>query len=390
MLSLPLLLAAALIIPREPPLSRGFQHFYNLRCEEAIAEFTRETQEQPTDPRVFNHLAQAILYRDMYRAGALESELVTGANPFLRRPKVEASPEDQRMFDSAIARAIQLAQARLKENPADTEALYTLGVSYGLRANYDFLVRKAWKDALRNATNARKYHERVLRLDPGQIDAMLVPAVHNYVVGSLPWHWRVLGFLAGIRGGKEEGIRGLELVAQKGVGNSIDAKILLCAVYRRERQPQKAIPLLQEMIRRFPQNYLFQMELAQMYSDLGDLEKALAPLRRLKQLKLRNPGAFPTLKLEKILFAEGNIQFWYNDLDAALANMKKAAASADDLDLNTGVLAWMRLGQIYDLKGQRALAVEAYRRAAAFAPESDAAKESRGYLSSPFRRKKTN
>lgn len=390
MLSLLLLVAAASIIPREAPLSRGFQHFYNLRYEEAIAEFSREAQEHPTDPGAYNHLAQAILYRDMFRAGALESELVSGANPFLRRPKVEASPGDQRRFDSAIARAIQLAQARLKDNPSDTAALYALGVSHGLRANYDFLVRKAWKDALRSATSARKYHDRVIRLEPGRIDALLVPAVHNYVVGSLPWHWKLLGFLAGIRGNKEEGIRVLELVAQKGAENSIDAKILLCAVYRREREAQKAIPLLHEMIRRFPQNYLFQMELAQMYSDLGDLEKALAPLRRLKQLKRGDPGAFPTLKLEKILFAEGNIQFWYNDLDAALANMRKAAASAGDLDLSTGVLAWMRLGQIYDLKGQRALAVEAYRRAAAFAPDSEAAKESRGYLSSPYRRKKTN
>ena len=67
--------------------------------------------------------------------------------------------------------------------------------------------------------------------------------------------------------------------------------------------------------------------------------------------------------------------------------MRKAAEAAEDLDLNTGVLAWMRLGQIYDLKGQRELALEAYRQAIAFAPDSDAARESRGYISSPYRRK---
>lgn len=388
MLSLCLLVVAATAVSQNAPVPRGFQYFYNLRYDEAIAEFTRETQAHPADPNPFNHLAQAILYRDMFRAGALESELVSGANPFLRRPKVDASPEDQRRFDTAIARAVELSQARLNSNPADTGALYALGVSHGLRANYDFLVRKAWRDALRYATSARKCHTRVTQLDPSVVDAMLVPALHEFIVGSLPWHWKVLGFLAGFRGNKDLGVRQLELVAQKGTLNRLDAEILLCAVYRRERQPQKAVPLLEDLIERFPRNYLFAMELAQMYSDLGDKRKALAPLRKLEELKRANAGAYDKLRVEKIWFAEGNIQFWYNDLDAALANMRKAAAASEDLDLNTGVLAWMRLGQIYDLKGQRDLAVKAYRRALVFAPESDAAKESRGYLTSPYRRKR--
>jgi tetratricopeptide (TPR) repeat protein len=46
----------------------------------------------------------------------------------------------------------------------------------------------------------------------------------------------------------------------------------------------------------------------------------------------------------------------------------------------------MRLGQIYDLKGRRQEAIQAYRRAIAYAPESDAAKESRRYLITPYRR----
>jgi tetratricopeptide (TPR) repeat protein len=387
MLALLMLLLAAPADVQPSPLSRGFQYFYSLRYNEAIAEFSREARARPSHPDSYNHLAQAILYRDMFRAGALESELVSGANPFLRRSKVDASPEDQRVFDGAIARAIELAQARLKANPSDTAALYALGVSHGLRANYDFLVRKAWRDALRSATSARKYQSRATQIDPNFVDAMLIPALHEYVVGSLPWHWKVLGFLAGYRGNKTEGIRMLETVARRGSLNRIDAEILLCAVYRRERQPQKAIPLLHSLMQRFPLNYLFAMELAQMYSDLGDKQKALAPLRSLAELKRTYPGAYETLKFEKLWFAEGNIQFWYNDLDPALDNMKKAAAASEDLDLSTGVLAWMRLGQIYDLKGQRSLAVAAYRRAVAFAPDSEAAQESRGYLSSPYRRK---
>ena len=86
---------------------------------------------------------------------ALESELVTGANPFLRREKMEPRPEDLARFDAAIAKAMARAQARLNKNPNDTRALYALGVAYGLRGNCGFLVRKAYMNALRDATSAR-------------------------------------------------------------------------------------------------------------------------------------------------------------------------------------------------------------------------------------------
>lgn len=368
--------------------ARGFEHFYNLEYDEAVTAFSSAVSDYPGLPSVHNHLAQAILYRAMFRAGALESELVTGNNPFLRRPKVEATPEEERRFQEAIGKAIELARARLSQDPRDVEALYALGVAHGWRANYNFLVRKAWRDALREATTARKLHNKVTELDPSYVDARLMEGMHDYVVGSLPLLWKLLGFLIGFRGNKEEGIGTLELVAEKGVLNRQDAKILLCAVYRREKKPQQAVPLLEELIGRFPRNYLLYLELAQMHSDLGDKTRALAALRRLHALKQSGAPGFSRLPWERLWYAEGNIQFWYNDLDAAVENMKKATAAADALDLNIGVLAWMRLGQLHDLKGQRSAATQAYRRAIAFAPASEAAQESRRYLSSPYRRPK--
>lgn len=377
---------AAPVGAQEDVVGRGFEHFYNLEYDEAIADFSTAVAQRPEQPGLYNHLAQAILYRAMFRAGALESELVTGNNPFLRRPRVEATPEEDRRFRQAIHRSMELCRARLSRDPRDTAALYALGVAHGWRANYHFLVRKAWRDALRDATQARKLHNRVSELDASNIDARLMQGVHDYVVGSLPLMWKLLGFLIGFRGDKDQGIRTLEMVAQKGAVNREDAKILLCVIYRRERRQKQAVPLLEELIRRFPRNYLLSLELAQMHSELGDKGKALEALERLKGLKQAGAPALARLPWERLWYAEGNIQFWYQDLDAALENMKRATAGADRLDLNTGVLAWMRLGQLYDLKGQRQAAQQAYRRAVDLAPASDAAAESRRYLSSPYRR----
>src|ERR1700741_2143900 len=73
----------------EDPVSNpGFVHFYNNEFDEALAVFDREVKADPGNPDAYNHMAQTILYREMQRDGALESQLVSGSNPFLRRPEL--------------------------------------------------------------------------------------------------------------------------------------------------------------------------------------------------------------------------------------------------------------------------------------------------------------
>jgi len=122
-----------------------------------------------------------------------------------------------------------------------------------------------------------------------------------------------------------------------------------------------------------------------MYSMAGDGQHALEAVEQIAQLKTRHAEGYDRVPWEKVYFQEGTIQFWYNDLDRSLENLKKVAA-APDVDLNTGVLAWMRLGQIYDMTHRRTEAMEAYRKAIAYAPQAEAAQESRRYLTSPYHR----
>jgi tetratricopeptide (TPR) repeat protein len=374
------------ILAQDSPTSRGFEHFYNLEYDQALAEFEAARKQDPQAIAPCNHVAQTLLYREMYRNGALETELISGNNPFLRREKMNPSPEVQREFTESIDKAISLASARLEKNPNDTSALQGRGIAYGLRANYNFLVRKAWRDALRDATEARKDCNRVSELEPANYDARLIQGVHDYVVGSLPWSWRMLGFVVGFHGDKERGLQTIELVSQKGNLNKVDAEVLLCALYRREGESRKALPLLDDLQRRFPRNHLILFEQAQMYSQIGDKTKAIAAIQKIVDMKKAGLAGFASVPWEKIYFHLGEIQFWYNDLDPALDNLKKVTASHNEVDLNTGVLAWMRVGQIYDMKHRRNEAIDAYKHAIAFAPEAEAAKESKGYISTPYHR----
>jgi len=368
------------------PYNSAFNHFYNLEYDQAIAELEKAVAAEPNSISLHNYMAQCIQFREMFKVGALESELVTGNNSFLRRPKIDTTPEIEKRFFDEVQKAVTLAEALLKTNPNDTKALYALGVTYGLRGNWNFLVRKSWREALRDATTARKMHNRVTELDPSDYDARLVQGAHDYIIGSLPPLYKMLGFLVGYRGDREKGMRTLREVAVKGKANSIDAKVFLCAIYRREEKWKEAAPLLEDLIQRFPRNYLLRFEQAQMFSSTGQKDKAIATIQKMAELKKSGAPGFAGLPAERIFYHIGNIQFWYRDYEQAVDNLKKATSGSSALDLNTGTLAWMRLGQVYDLTNRRDLAMEAYRKAIAFAPQAEGAKESRRYLSSPYRR----
>ena len=119
-----------------------------------------------------------------------------------------------------------------------------------------------------------------------------------------------------------------------------------------------------------------------MYADLGDKEKAVAILEDID--KLKRTGAYENISWEKLAFIKGNLRFWYDDFDIAIEQLKQATAKSNELDLNTSVMAWLRLGQAYDMKNQHALAKPAYEAAIGAAPQSDGAKEARKYLTARY------
>ncbi len=371
-------------------MNPGFVRFYNNDYDAAVTQFESQLKMSPGDPEKYNHLAQTILYRQMFRHGTLGSELVTDANAFLRRSKLPMGAGDKARFALCIQKSESLSQSALDKAPKDIAALYSLGVAHGLQANYLFIVEKDWISALREATAARKANERILEIDPNFVDARLIMGLNEYVVGSLPFYFRALGFLGGFHGDKEDGIRQLESVSKGGMLNRYDAAILLAVIYRREHRPRQAIPLLKELAQRFPENYLLRFEQVEMYGDAGDKAAALKVLEDVESLRCSGAAGYSRIKPEKILYLTGNLQFWYGDLTAAETNLKKAVSRVDELDMGTANLAWLRLGQVYDLETRREEANRAYREVLKAAPASDTASEARNYLSSPYRRKKAS
>jgi len=366
-------------VPPDPLENPGFQHFYNLEYDEALAAFIAQSALDPESPDIYNHIAQTIVFRQMLRSGVLGSDLINSANFFLTGPKLNFSAADQNQFGAAVTRAVALAEQRVKKDAKDVAALYSLGVSHAVRANYEFMVKK-WGDALGDASAARKLHTRVLDLDSKFIDAQLVPGADEYVIGSLPRVWKMFTAVAGLPGDRETGIQTLKAVAQNGRYNRFDAEALLTAIYRREKRPAEAIAPLNDLIRTFPRGYLLRVELAEMYGDLGDRKKAMDAVEQLDQLRRAGAPGFQRFPEAKVHYTRAGLLMEWNDLDRALNEIKNATANVSTLDAPSAGSAWLRLGQIYDLKGQRQQAIAAYREATRAAPDSQAAEQAKSHI----------
>jgi Flp pilus assembly protein TadD len=117
-----------------------------------------------------------------------------------------------------------------------------------------------------------------------------------------------------------------------------------------------------------------------MFSDAGDKESALQELRSLESLR--------QVPAERVNVSRGTLLFWYREYGRAIEELRRATANSGSLDLNSGSMAWLRLGQSYDMTQKRDLAVSAYRQAIALAPDSDAARQARDFLRRPYRRGK--
>jgi tetratricopeptide (TPR) repeat protein len=367
-------------LDNDPVTRSGFEHYYSLEYERAIADFEKVRQAHPEDPVAINHLLNALLFRELYRAGALETAQYAG-NSFVTKKQVKVAPEVEKQIRELMEAALRSSQRRLDTNSNDIEALYARGVTLGLRATYTALVDKAWFSALRSAIAARHDHERVLELDPTFADAKTSVGVQNYIAGSLPFAVKVGVSLVGLSGSKSKGIQYLyDAAAAKGE-TSADARVALCLFLRREQRFEEALKVARSLIADHPRNFLFAVEEGNVLNAGGHGPEAIASLRQI--IEAGKKGKYPDPHLEVPLFSlgealKGQRQF----ADAADAYEQVPGYPRADTDLRQR--AHLYAGQMADAANHRDRAIRNYNAALADDPQSEHAQLARKYLKSPY------
>jgi tetratricopeptide (TPR) repeat protein len=288
-------LGGLLPAPADVPVqSEAYNAFYSLDYDRALALFERETTRDPQNPEAWNHLAHCLLHRRLFLSGGMSSELVSSNDSLLKRPKLEMPPDEEKRFIEAVERSMALCRQRLKVRKDDPGALYALGVAHAHRAKYHLLVRKAHFDALRDGNRSRGHHNRLRQVDPAHPDALLIPGMHEYIASKLSPIVRFMAAMAGVSGNRDRAIGLLEESVRRGQKTGVEARLLLALTFHREKQPDRALPLMRDLSTAFPRNYLYRGEVVLLHAHAGERAAAVQGFARL-EADTENPVPAPHL-----------------------------------------------------------------------------------------------
>lgn len=361
---------------------KGFDHFYSLEYDKAIHEFELAQQAHPGDPFAVNHLLAGVIFKELYRIGALDTEAYAADNFLTKKPAEPLDPALRDRVTQLVNQALSLSQAQLDKNPDNVDALYARGAVRALQSTYMGVVNHAWFSALRNAVAARHDDERVLELDPNYVDAKVVLGTHLYIIGSLSWPMRVAASVTGLSGNKQKGLDYLrQATGSPHQEVATDARIVLALFLRREQKYDEALQVVNVMQNQYPRNFLMAAEYAHLLNAAGDGQEAIAAYR--KVLAGCRVNAYNQCRIEVPAFGLGEALRGQKDYGAAAEAYEIAAAAGKDPDLRQR--ATLAEGEMYDLLEKRDIAMEKYQAVIAENSASNSAELARHYLKTAYR-----
>lgn len=256
-----LLCTASASAQSQPQLDAGFRKMYELKFAEARREFTVYEHDHPGDPLGQAALAASYLYEEFDRQGVLTSKFFLDDKKLLGGVEGPVDEARGQAFLNANQRARVMAKYRLKANPRDPDGLFGLTLADGMEADYDALIAKRQFASLHLIKEAEGDATNLLAVDPGKQDAYVALGAANYIIGCLPTYKRAFLWFGGVHGDRRRGMSQLQMAADQGHYLQPFAKVLLALAALREKQPQLARSLFDDLHREFPDNPQFAREL---------------------------------------------------------------------------------------------------------------------------------
>jgi tetratricopeptide (TPR) repeat protein len=308
---------------------RGIDLATNLYYEEADSIFDEIIRLDPTNPH--GHFMKAAIYFWMFSED-------------IKNEKI-----GDKFRDLSYA-AVDVAAARLDENDEDIDAMFYLGGAYGSLGRY-YAMTRSYLNAYWYGKKGVGYMEDVVELDSTYYDAYLGLGIYHYLADVLPRFVKILSFLFGLEGDKQQGIRELNMTATKGSYTKTEAMFFLGAIYTfREREFEKAIVIFNELLSKYPNNPGAYLSLGRCYSRMGQCSKAIEMYEKI----LHNKESQSRLPRGSIFYQLGAVYFKMNNFEQAKDNYLRAIAS-DTAEV--GKRRWItprsqyKVAECYDILG---------------------------------------
>jgi len=364
----------------------AFDAAYNLDYPEAVRLFDLAIARDPNDSATHRARAVVTWLHIVFTRGSVTVDQYMGGMTS-KDVNLEKPPaNDAATFQQHAEKALALAEARLRSNAQDVQALYDLGAALGVQASYTATVEGRIGGAFSQARRAFNAHERVMELDARRKDAGLVVGTYRYIVSTLPLPLRWMAYVAGFGGDRDYGVRLVEGAAQYPSDSQTDAKLALLLLYNREGRFKDALAVADDLIARYPRNRVVVLE-------AGATAIRARLFAQADRVLTDGLTRFATDARPR---AFGEEATWYYKRGLAripLGNVAGAQADlqrAQSLPARSWVKGRIRLeqGKLEDVAGRRQQAVAFYREALRVADASNdpaASREAQRLLKTPYR-----
>jgi tetratricopeptide (TPR) repeat protein len=367
----------------DPVVKDALGRFYLLDFPGAIERLERFHGAHPGDPQATALLLDAMVFQELYRLDLLDTTFYANDGFLTGR---HAVAEDTQMRDrifSIADEAVREADWRIGKNSKDVDALFARGWVRSLRCTYVAMVERGFGAGFRLAGKAKDDAKRVLEIDPDYADAKLITGVYEYVVGALPFPFKLVIGFAGITGSKTKGMEMLHDAADRAVLTSVDARTVIALFLRREAKYKEAIEVVRSLKGQYPHDFLFCLEEANLRKDAGEGMKAVDAYRELIA-DAAKPGYFASARLELAYFGMGDALRGQRHY-AEAAQAYEQAAGAANIGPELKIRCLVGAGECRDLNNERARAVQDYQAAIEAGPNTSRADTARKRLKSPYK-----
>ena len=188
-------------------------------------------------------------------------------------------------FDDLVNLTIRKSEEHIHAKQDLARSYLYEGMAYALRARLTGL-RDQDLPTARAGKKMRALLLKAAALDPNLTDAYLGLGIYNYFVDTLSAIVKILAWFIRLPGGSRvEGLRQLELVAEKGELARSEAKFYLAKDYSRwnERQYARSLKLFEELKQEYPHNPLWPMLIGSLYFKLEERQKGEETYREVYQ-----------------------------------------------------------------------------------------------------------
>jgi tetratricopeptide (TPR) repeat protein len=349
----------------------GLDALYNIDYDKAQRDFKEIVQLYPNHPGGYQLLAARLWIKTLYESRRLQASLYSGES-FYTNGDDKVDPKIVTEFRNLTREARRLAEAKLKQEPKNIEALDFLANTEGLKASFEEAVERRHFAALRDGNDAVDHHREVLKLDPKYIDAQITIGLYEYVVGSLPLPVKIIAGATGFRGSKKRGLKLLEEVAQQGRWAQDDAKSVLIVLYTREKRFADVAALARELSAKYPRNYLLRLETADALVSLAAQKRRANDLAGAVQSEKEAFATFDEVLRDKnVREAAGRaldlIHFKYGEALLTAGSNERAAkeflavTKVDHAEPGLVTMAHLYAARAYDVAGKREEALTQYK-----------------------------